>query len=248
MRILITNDDGIHAPALRVLQEELRSLGEVVIVAPDRDQSAASHALTLQRPLRVQRLSDHIYSVDGTPTDCVVIASNGLLSEKPELVVSGINHGPNMGEDVTYSGTVAAATEGVMQKVPALAVSLVTREPADFRDPARFVRELVQHVTGRGMGRSTLLNVNIPHRPWAQIQGVRLTRLGTRIYRDTLIEKTDPRGRAYYWIGGLDPVWEVEDGTDFQAVQEGYISVTPLSLDLTDYKTLVEMKAWGLHP
>ncbi len=248
MRILITNDDGIHAPALRVLQEALRPFGTVVVVAPDRDQSASSHALTLHRPLRVTRIADDVYSVDGTPTDCVVISANGLLPEPPELVVSGINHGPNMGEDVTYSGTVAAAMEGVMQGVPALSVSLVTREPADFKEPAGFVRELLRKVAERGMGRGTLLNVNLPHRPWAEIKGVRVTRLGTRIYRDSLVEKTDPRGKAYYWIGGLEPVWKREEGTDFQAVEEGYVSVTPLSLDLTDYKTLVEMESWGLRP
>jgi 5'-nucleotidase len=248
MRILVTNDDGIHAPALSVLQEELRQFGDVVVVAPDRDQSATSHALTLHRPLRVQRLGPDVYSVDGTPTDCVVISANGLLPEKPELVVSGINHGPNMGEDVSYSGTVAAAMEGVMQGVPALAASLVTREPADFKEPARFVGELVRRIIGHGMQRGTLLNVNLPHRRWNEIQGVRITRLGTRVYQDSLIEKTDPRGRAYYWIGGLEPVWKREEGTDFQAIEEGYISVTPLSLDLTDYKTLVEMETWGLRP
>jgi len=248
MRILITNDDGIHAPALRVLQEALRPFGPVVVVAPDRDQSATSHALTLQRPLRVNRIADDIYSVDGTPTDCVVIAANGLLPERPELVVSGINHGPNMGEDVTYSGTVAAAMEGTMQGVPALAVSLVTRAPADFVEPSRFVAQLVRKVQEHGMGRGTLLNVNLPHRPWSDVRGVRITRLGTRIYRDSLVEKIDPRGKTYYWIGGLEPVWVREEGTDFHAVEEGYISVTPLSLDLTHYKTLVEMEAWGLAP
>jgi 5'-nucleotidase len=248
MRILVTNDDGIHAPALRVLQEQLREFGPVTVVAPDRDQSASSHALTLSRPLRVNRIADDFFSVDGTPTDCVVISANGLLPEPPELVVSGINHGPNMGEDVTYSGTVAAAMEGVMQGVPSLAVSLVTHEPADFVDPARFVRNLVRRVIEQGMQRGTLLNVNMPHRPWSEIRGVRITRLGTRIYRDSLVEKTDPRGRTYYWIGGLEPVWQHEEGTDFQAVEEGYISITPLSLDLTDYKTLVEMESWRLKP
>ncbi len=248
MNVLVTNDDGVHAPALRLLQEELREFGTVVVVVPDRDQSAASHALTLQRPLRINRLAENFYSLDGTPTDCVVISANGLLPQRPDLVVSGINHGPNMGEDVTYSGTVAAAMEGAIQGLPSLAVSLVTRELADFREPARFVRELVRRVLERGPESKILLNVNLPHRPWNEIRGVRITRLGTRIYQDSLIQKTDPRGRDYYWIGGLEPVWKAEEGTDFQAVQEGFISVTPLSFDLTDYKTVVEMEAWGLKP
>src|SRR5262249_54000668 len=160
------------------------------------------------------RIADDIYSVDGTPTDCVVIAANGLLPERPELVVSGINHGPNMGEDVTYSGTVAAAMEGTMQGVPALAVSLVTRAPADFVEPSRFVAQLVRKVQEHGMVRGTLLNVNLPHRAWSDVRGVRITRLGTRIYRDSLVEKIDPRGKTYYWIGGLEPVWVREEGTD----------------------------------
>jgi 5'-nucleotidase len=186
--------------------------------------------------------------VDGTPTDCVLVAFHGQLGEPPDLVVSGINHGPNMGEDVFYSGTVAAAIEGSMQGVPAIAASLVTREAADFVEPARFVRRLAEAMIARGMADHRVLNVNLPHRPWDEIQGVRLTRLGTRVYSDTLIEKTDPRGRAYYWIGGQDPVWESHEGTDFHAVEHGHISVTPLSLDLTDYRAMIDMEQWDLLP
>ena len=248
MNILLTNDDGIHAPGLRVLGEELAGLGRVTRVAPDRDQSATSHSLTLHRPLRIHRHGEDEFSIDGTPTDCVLIAFHGLLAERPDLVVSGINHGPNMGEDVFYSGTVAAAIEGSMQGVPSVAASLATHEPADFIAPARFIRRLVEELARRGIAGKQVLNVNLPHRPWDAVQGVKLTRLGTRVYSDTLIEKVDPRGRAYYWIGGQDPVWESQEGTDFHAVQHGHISVTPLSLDLTDYRAVVDMEQWELRP
>jgi 5'-nucleotidase len=246
MIVLLTNDDGIHAPALGRLREALAELGRVITVAPDRDQSATSHSLTLHRPFRIHRHGDDVYSVDGTPTDCVVTAFYGLLDQRPDLVVSGINHGPNMGEDVFYSGTVAAAIEGTLQGVPAIATSLVTREITDFADPARFVARLAQRVVERGLPKRQLLNVNLPHRPWSEIQGVKLTRLGSRRYDDTLIRKVDPRGRDYYWIGGEAPVWEALEGSDFHAVSEGWVSVTPMRLDLTDDVALADMKSWNL--
>jgi len=248
MNILVTNDDGVHAPALDALRQALAPLGHVTIVVPDRDQSATSHSLTLHRPLRIHRHDEDRFSVDGTPTDCVLIAHHGLLERRPDLVVSGINHGPNMGEDVFYSGTVAAAIEGAMQGVPAIAASLVTREDADFTDGARFIHDLAAEVMRRGPTTQQVLNVNLPHRAWRDVRGVRFTRLGTRVYSDSLIEKTDPRGRAYYWIGGQEPVWRPEEGTDFHAVSEGYISVTPLTLDLTDFRAVVEMERWNLEP
>jgi 5'-nucleotidase len=248
VNILVTNDDGVHAPAIDALKRALEPLGRVTVVVPDRDQSATSHSLTLHRPLRIHHHGDDRYSVDGTPTDCVLIAYHGLLGQHPDLVVSGINHGPNMGEDVFYSGTVAAAIEGAMQGAPAIAASLVTREPADFIEPARFIRGLAAEVIRRGVKGKQVLNVNMPHRSWGEIRGVRMTRLGTRAYSDTLIEKTDPRGRAYYWIGGQEPVWEQKEGTDVHAVREGYISITPLALDLTDYRAVVEMEQWDLSP
>jgi len=246
MRILLTNDDGIYAPALRALRDALAPFGPVVTVAPDRDQSATSHSLTLHRPFRIHRHDENVYSVDGTPTDCVVTAFYGLLDQRPDLVISGINHGPNMGEDVFYSGTVAAAIEGTLQGVPALAVSLATRERTDFVEPAAFVARLLQRVLDHGLPRRQLLNVNLPFRPWTEIRGVRVTRLGSRRYQDTLVRKHDPRGREYYWIGGEDPVWEPLEGSDFRAVNEGWISVTPLSLDLTDTAALEDMRSWSL--
>jgi 5'-nucleotidase len=248
VNLLVTNDDGIFAPALQQLREHLGALGRVVIVAPDRDQSATSHSLTLHRPFRIHRHEPDVYSVDGTPTDCVVTAWYGLLDRPPDMVISGINHGPNMGEDVFYSGTVAAAIEGTLQGVPSLAVSLATRERADFVEPARFVTRLARTVLDRGLPPRQLLNVNLPHRPWTAIRGVRVTRLGSRVYRDTLVRKVDPRGRDYYWIGGQDPVWESVEGTDFHAVEQGEISITPMRLDLTDGAAMVEMASWGLEP
>jgi len=247
VNILVTNDDGVMSPALRVLRTELAAFGRVVVVAPDRDQSATSHALTLSRPFRIHRHDVDVYSVDGTPTDCVVCAFYGLLDVVPDMVISGINHGPNMGEDVFYSGTVAAAIEGTLQGAASMAVSLVTRDLTDFVEPARFVARFSREVAERGLPARRLLNVNIPHLPWDAIEGVAVTRLGSRMYRDTLIRKVDPRGREYYWIGGEDPVWDPRPGTDFQAVHDHWISVTPLRLDLTDDPALDEMREWTLE-
>ncbi len=247
MLILVSNDDGIFAPALRRLKAELEPLGRVVIVAPDRDQSATSHSLTLHRPFRIHRHEPDVYSVDGTPTDCVVTAFHGLLDARPDMVVSGINHGPNMGEDVFYSGTVAAALEGTLQGVPSIAASLVTRELTDFGEPARFVGGLARRVLDLGLAPRQLLNVNMPHRPWAEVRGVKVTRLGSRRYQDTLIRKVDPRGRDYYWIGGEDPVWEPLEGSDFHAVHDGWVSVTPMRLELTDEAAVESMRNWGLE-
>ncbi len=250
MLILITNDDGIQAPALRVLRQVLADLGRVVIVVPDRDQSATSHSLTLNRPFRIERPEPDVYALDGTPTDCVVVAMHGLLDERPSLVISGINHGPNMGEDVFYSGTVAAAIEGALQGLPSLAVSLVAgrAEEADFAYPARFTHRLVEAVLTHGLLPKSLLNVNLPLIAAGRYREVRLTKLGKRVYHDTLIEKTDPRGRPYYWIGGDEPVWEEEADTDFLAVSQGCASVTPLMLDLTDYRAMATMASWKLAP
>jgi len=247
MMILLTNDDGIFAPALQRLKQELAPFGRVIIVAPDRDQSATSHSLTLHRPFRIRKHGEDMFSVDGTPTDCVVTAYYGLLEGTPDLVISGINHGPNMGEDVFYSGTVAAAIEGTLQGAPSIAASLVTRELTDFAEPARFIARLTRHVLDHGLPRRQLLNVNIPHRAWSDIRGVQITRLGSRVYRDTLVKKVDPRGRDYYWIGGEDPVWEAQPGTDFHAVSEGCVSVTPMRLDLTDEGALAGLQTWHLE-
>lgn len=248
MRILLTNDDGIASPALAQLRRVLTPFGRVITIAPDRNQSAMSQALTLSRPLRIHEESEDVYSVDGTPADCVLVAFHGKILERPDFVVSGINHGPNMGEDVFYSGTVAAAIEGVLQGVPAVAASLVTRDQTDFRAAADTVGNVMRQVLSRGLVRRLLLNINVPHRPAAELKGVRITRLGTRVYEDTLVRKVDPRGRDYFWIGGEDPVWQPEEGTDFQTVHDGYVSVTPMQLELTDHALRADMQGWGLTP
>jgi 5'-nucleotidase len=248
MHILVTNDDGVSSPALLQLRKHLLPYGRVTIIAPDRNQSATSQSLTLHRPLRIHTLEPDVYSVDGTPTDCVLIAFHGSLVEPPDFVVSGINHGPNMGEDVFYSGTVAAAIEGVLQGVPAIAASLVTRQQTDFAEPAASVGRIVRQVLERGVPPRMLLNVNYPFRPFSEMRGLQLTRLGSRVYEDTLVKKVDPRGRDYYWIGGEDPIWHPQPGTDFHAVHEGRISVTPMRLDLTDSDAIASMASWALEP
>jgi 5'-nucleotidase len=247
VNVLLTNDDGIQAPVLRHLKEALAPLGRVIIVAPDRDQSATSHALTLHRPFRIQQHEPDVYSVDGTPTDCVITSFYGLLDQAPDLVISGINLGPNMGEDVFYSGTVAAAIEGSLQGTPAIAASFATKTVPDFAEPARFIARLVGRLLAEGLPRRHLLNVNFPGRPWPELRGVKVTRLGSRVYHDTLVKKVDPRGRDYYWIGGEDPEWEPIEGTDFHAVHAGWISVTPLRLDFTADTALAGLEAWHLE-
>jgi len=247
MHFLVTNDDGVQSPALARLRERLSALGRVSVIAPDRNQSATSQALTLHRPLRIHALEEGTYSVDGTPADCVLVAFHGKLIDPPTFVVSGINHGPNMGEDVFYSGTVGAAIEGALQGVPSIAASLVTRQDTDFAEPADLLASLVRQVLERGAPPRMLLNVNFPFRPRAELAGLALTRLGSRVYEDTLVRKVDPRGRDYWWIGGEDPVWRREPGTDFDAVHAGFVSVTPMHMDLTDASALVDMQGWALR-
>lgn len=234
--ILVSNDDGIHSDGLQALADAIRAHARVIVVAPDREQSAVSHALTLHRPLRIDQVGDDRWTVDGTPTDCVNLAINGILEERPALVVSGINKGANLGDDVTYSGTVSAAMEGTLLGVPSIAVSQVGRGPYDFAIAAAFAGELVERVLANPMPPDTLLNVNVPQfaggeRP----RGVVLTRMGKRRYGDAIIEKVDPRGRKYYWIGGEELSFVEAEGTDFDAVSRGCISLTPIHLDLTNY-------------
>ena len=249
MRILLTNDDGIRAAGLAALREALQGLGEVWVVAPDREQSAASHALTLHDPLRVIQHGEREFSVSGTPTDCVLAAVRGVqgfLEPHPDLVVSGINHGPNMGDDVTYSGTVAAAFEGRLLGLPGVAFSNITWKPAHLADSAKVAAGLIEALIARKLPRETLLNVNIPDLPLAEIRGYRWTHLGVRVYRDEIVAKVDPRGRSYYWIGGDPPVWEPDDQSDFGAISAGYASITPLQTDWTDRAALQMLKDWQI--
>jgi 5'-nucleotidase len=244
--ILVSNDDGIGSTGLRVLAETLGKFGEVVVVAPDRERSATGHSLTLSRPLRAIQLDHGWYSVDGTPTDCVTLGVMELLPRPPDLVAAGINHGSNLGDDVTYSGTVASAIEATLQGIPALAISVAGEGELDFRAAVRCTERLVPEVLRRGLPRDTLLNVNVPNLPPEAVRGMAVTRQGRRVYSETVVRKSDPRGKAYYWIGGTSPRWERDGGTDYEAVMDGWISVTPLHLDLTNYTVMDELKSWGL--
>jgi 5'-nucleotidase len=242
--ILISNDDGIHSDGLQALADAVAAHGRVVVVAPDREQSAVSHALTLHRPLRIDEVAPDRYTVDGTPTDCVNLAINGILRERPALVVSGINKGANLGDDVTYSGTVSAAMEGTLLGIPSIAVSQIGRGPYDFRIASTFTGELVSRVVAHPLPPDTLLNINVPQfADGEQPSGVALTRMGKRRYGDAVIEKVDPRGRKYYWIGGQELSFVDEEGTDFHAVSHGNISVTPIHLDLTNYASFDALRA-----
>jgi 5'-nucleotidase len=243
--ILVTNDDGIHSDGIVALEEALRSVAEVVTVAPAHEMSAASHSLTLTRPLRVDCIDEWHYSVDGTPTDCVTLAMNLLLKDSlPDLVVSGVNRGGNLGDDVNYSGTVAGALEAAIYGLPGIAVSLVQRVNFDFGPSAEFAARLARWVLTEGLQRGTVLNVNVP--PGA-IRGVRFARQGTKIIRPTIIEGTDPRQRKYYWIGEESATWNEEKDTDYDALRQGFVSITPLRADLTDYRALESIRTQDLE-
>jgi len=230
---LLTNDDGYFAPGLRALSEEIDGLGDYIVVAPDREQSASSHSLTLQRPLRINRHGDNWYSVDGTPTDSVMIAMHAILKgRKPDYLISGINSGPNMGDDVTYSGTVAAAIEGSILGIPSFAVSLVDWDAKDFGPAAKATNKIIAQFLDWPFPEFTLLNINIPNLGDKPFRGAKITKLGKRVYNDIIVEKTDPRGKLYYWIGG-EPEWFEMDGSDYSALKAGYISITPLAIDMT---------------
>lgn len=239
--ILVTNDDGIHSPGLKTLAEALEGIGKLYVIAPDRERSAAGHSLTLHKPLRATVLAPDWYVVDGTPTDCVTLGVMGMLKEKPQLVVSGINLGANLGDDITYSGTVSAAVEATLLGIPAFAVSAVESARQDLDVAAVFAGRLAQLVLKQGLPRDTLLNVNVPA---GEVKGMAVTRQGKRSYSELIVEKIDPRGKTYYWIGGGEPTWELLGGTDYEAVMEGKISITPLHLDLTNYGAIEGLKKW----
>ncbi len=246
--ILITNDDGVYAPGILALNEMLSRHWDTVVVAPDREQSAASHALTLHHPLRVQQVEAERYAVDGTPTDCVMLGMHGLLDRKPILVVSGINQGSNLGDDVIYSGTVAAAVEGTLLGCRSIALSLVggPNDNFDFKQAALVARDIVSEAVKGSLDGDFLLNVNVPAGPPGSAAGYRVCRLGRRIYREGILHNTDPRGKPYYWIGGQDPTWVGGADTDFQAIEDGYVSITPLRLDWTFDEGLDRIGTWDL--
>lgn len=237
-RILVTNDDGYQAEGINALFDALAPHFEVWMVAPDREQSAQSHALTLHRPLRLTQHATNRFSVDGTPADSVYLAVQHLLKGQVELVISGINMGPNLGDDVAYSGTVSAAMEAAFMGIDAIAISMAGRAPFRFDGAASFALSLAREVLSRGMDHRGLLNVNVPNLPPDQLKGVRATRMGHRRYDYAVEEKRDPRGRAYYWIGGPEAEFQTLEGSDGNAIRDGYISVSPLFTDLTDYEAL----------
>ncbi|MBI5408678.1 MAG: 5'/3'-nucleotidase SurE [Nitrospirae bacterium] len=246
--ILITNDDGISSPGIKILAKTLKSAGEVYVIAPETEQSAVAHALTLHRPLKFDRAGNNTYFINGTPTDCIIVGVSKILPCKPDIIISGINNGANLGDDITYSGTVAAAIEGTLLGIPSIAVSLV-RENGDgdlrsrasrFKTAADFAKKLVLKVLDKRLPNDTLLNINVPNT--VKIKGVKFTKQGKRVYENAVQELLDPRGRQYYWIGGGAPQWEAGEDTDLEAIRKGYISITPVHLDLTNYSALEFIK------
>lgn len=244
MHILVSNDDGYQAPGIRCLAEGLRVLGQVTVVAPDRDRSGASNSLTLDQPIRATRIEPSVYRVEGTPTDCVHLAVTGLLDEEPDMVVSGINAGSNMGDDILYSGTVAAATEGRFLGLAAIAISLCSHDPRHYDTAARVALLLVQRLLHDPLPADTILNVNIPDLPWSELRGFEATRLGQRHRAEPAIRDTDPRDRPIYWIGPPGREQDAGQGTDFHAVRNGCVSITPIQIDLTRYQALDKIAGW----
>ena len=247
MLILVTNDDGIYAPGILALSEALREVGEVVVAAPDRERSAASHSLTLNQPLRIDELGKDRFAIDGTPTDCVHLALNVILEgRKPDLLVSGINRGGNMGQDVTYSGTVWAALEGKLMGVPSFAISLADDRYADYRPAAMFAARTARWIVDTGLPEDTILNINVPDDPGQDLGKYLFTSQGYNRFSENVIRKEDPRGKSYFWIGGERLPFRGSTETDVGAVTAGYISVTPLHADMTNYGELETLK--NLHP
>lgn len=246
MRVLVSNDDGVDAPGIHVLAQSLRAMGQVTVVAPDRDRSGASNSLTLDAPIRALKMDNGYYRVAGTPTDCVHLALAGLLDHEPDIVVSGINNSSNLGDDVIYSGTVSAAMEGRFLGLPAIAVSLASKDHVGehYASAAQAVLLLVQRLLVEPLPADTILNVNVPDLPWNEIQGFEVTRLGKRHRSAPCIAQTDPRGRPIWWIGPAGGAEDAGPGTDFDAIRRGYVSVTPIHVDLTRYQALETVGGW----
>jgi len=240
--ILVTNDDGVHSPGIISLYNIMKEIGDVYVVAPDRERSAVSHALTMHRPLKAEQLEDRIYSLNGTPTDCVAVSINKILPDKPAFVVSGINKGANLGDDITYSGTVSAAIESTIMGIPSFAISLAlnkkTARQFNFDTAAKIAVKIGKYILENSLPYDTFLNVNVPDIPLSNLKGFKLTRQGKRIYDGSIHETFDPHGEKHYWIGGGMPYWEHGEDTDIQAVLDNYVSVTPIHLDLTNYDAL----------
>lgn len=244
MRILISNDDGVLAPGIKILATELSKTDEVEVVAPDRNRSGASNSLTLRDPIRVKQLDNGYYSVEGTPTDCVHLALTGFLDKAVDIVVSGINEGANLGDDILYSGTVAAAVEGRFLGLPAIAISMVGEHIVHYETAAKIVKQLVKKLSVEQLSSQTILNVNVPNVPIHEIKGFQVTRLGTRHSAEPVFKELDPRGRPIYWVGPPGMEADAGPGTDFHAINSGYVSITPLHLDMTHYKVFDQLSHW----
>jgi len=243
-KILVTNDDGIASPGLHALARAMRPLGQVWVVAPDRERTAAAHALTLHKPLRITRVDTRVFSVNGTPTDCVNLALKKLLRGAPALVVSGINRGVNLGDDVTYSGTVSAALEGTIMGIPSIAVSQEVGKIFRHEVAAIYAARVARAVLKYGLPEETLLNVNVPDRPQAKIAGVRVTALSRRRFDEPIIEKTDPHGRKYYWIAGTRVSWSRQKDSDHEMLRRGFVTLTPIHLDVTHHEAMEQLREW----
>jgi len=246
MRILLSNDDGYFAPGLSALHEAVQGLGDLTVVAPERNRSGASNSLTLDRPLHLKEAHNGFYYVNGTPTDCVHLAVTGMLEHQPDMVLAGINWGPNMGDDTVYSGTVAAAMEGYLLGVPSIAFSLASFSGHHFATAGRIARQLAERFRDRSFGAPVLLNVNIPDVPFDLLQGIRITRLGRRHKAEPVVQQTSPRGETVYWVGAAGSAADAGEGTDFHAVENGYVSITPLQIDLTHYGQQEKLTEWLL--
>jgi 5'-nucleotidase len=244
VRILLSNDDGYFAPGLAALAEAMRGLGEVTVVAPERNRSGASNSLTLDRPLQLKEAHNGFYYVNGTPTDCVHLAVTGMLDHESDMVLSGINWGPNMGDDTIYSGTVAAAMEGYLLGVPAIALSLASFSGRNFATAARVARELAERFRAQPFGAPVLLNVNVPDVPYERLQGTRLTRLGRRHKAEPVVKQVSPRGETVYWVGAAGAAADAGEGTDFHAVDQDCVSITPLQIDLTHAAQFGRLREW----
>jgi 5'-nucleotidase len=244
VKILVTNDDGVASPGLHALTAAMKALGDVWVVAPDRERNAIGHALTLHKPLRITHVGKQVFSINGTPTDCVNLAVKKLLRGRPALVVSGINRGVNLGDDVTYSGTVSAALEGTILGVPSIAVSQEGKQTFRFGVAATYAVRVARAVLRYGLPAETLLNVNVPDRPQASIAGARITSLSRRRFDDPIIEKVDPHGRKYYWIAGTRVTWNRRKDSDHEALRRGMVSITPIHLDVTHYAVLEQLRGW----
>ena len=249
MKILLTNDDGIYSEGIQILKRQLDNIAEVTVIAPDRERSTIGHAMTLRKPLRIKQVKVNGdswgYSVNGTPTDCIIIGLLEIMkNEKPDLIVSGINRGPNLGDDIIYSGTVSAAMEGAMRNIPSLALSIAAYENFKFESAALFTKKIISHLIKNNLPENLVLNINFPNIDYKELKGIEITRHGKRVYQDELKKIHDPQGDIHYWLGGDLPEGKIEPDTDFEAIYNRKVSITPLTLDLTNYNIMPKIKDW----